>query len=90
MVRKLSLLAGFGAGYVLGARAGRDRYNQIADKAQQLWRDPRVQAKNNQAQRAAQEQVAHAAQTVRNKTTAATSSPSDGPAEGPGTMNEGL
>ncbi len=26
---KLSFLAGFGAGYVLGARAGRERYEQI-------------------------------------------------------------
>ena len=26
---KLSLLAGFGAGYVLGAKAGRSRYEQI-------------------------------------------------------------
>jgi hypothetical protein len=51
MAAKLTLLAGFGAGYVLGARAGRDRYDQIASKAQELWRDPRVQEKAGQAQR---------------------------------------
>ena len=28
-VAKLSFLAGFGAGYVLGSRAGRERYEQI-------------------------------------------------------------
>jgi hypothetical protein len=50
MAGKLMLLAGFGAGYVLGARAGRDRYDQIAGKAQELWRDPRVQHKAGQAQ----------------------------------------
>ena len=50
MAGKLTLLAGFGAGYVLGARAGRDRYDQIARKAQALWRDPRVQEKAGQAQ----------------------------------------
>jgi hypothetical protein len=50
MAGKLTLLAGFGAGYVLGARAGRDRYDQIAGKAQELWRDPRVQQKAGQAQ----------------------------------------
>jgi hypothetical protein len=50
MAGKLTLLAGFGAGYVLGARAGRQRYDQIAGKAQELWRDPRVQAKAGRAQ----------------------------------------
>ena len=32
---KLSFLVGFGAGYVLGARAGRERYEQIRG----LWSD---------------------------------------------------
>ncbi|MCW2776048.1 MAG: hypothetical protein JWN91_4374 [Nocardioides sp.] len=50
MAGKLTVLAGFGAGYVLGAKAGRERYEQIAGKAQQLWRDPRVQQKAGQAQ----------------------------------------
>jgi hypothetical protein len=50
MAGKLTMLAGFGAGYILGARAGRERYEQIAGKAQKLWRDPRVQAKAEQAQ----------------------------------------
>lgn len=31
---KLTALAMFGAGYVLGSRAGRDRYTQIRDLAQ--------------------------------------------------------
>jgi hypothetical protein len=50
MAGKLTVLAGFGAGYVLGARAGRERYEQIAGKAQELWRDPRVQQKAGRAQ----------------------------------------
>jgi hypothetical protein len=50
MAGKLTVLAGFGAGYVLGAKAGRERYEQIAGKAQELWRDPRVQQKAGQAQ----------------------------------------
>ena len=45
MAGKLTLLAGFGAGYVLGARAGRDRYDQIVGKARGVWEDPRVQEK---------------------------------------------
>jgi hypothetical protein len=50
MAGKLTLLVGFGAGYVLGARSGRERYDQIVDKARELWRDPRVQEKADQAQ----------------------------------------
>ena len=58
MVGKLKWLVGFGAGYVLGARAGRARYDQIAGKAQQLWSDPRVQAKAGRAQQVVREKVA--------------------------------
>jgi hypothetical protein len=35
--------------YVLGARAGRERYDQISALARSLWRDPRVQKKASQA-----------------------------------------
>lgn len=49
---KMSLLVGFGAGYVLGARAGRERYEQIAGKARQVWSDPRVQERAGKAQEA--------------------------------------
>jgi hypothetical protein len=45
MRNKLMLLIAAGAGYVLGARAGRERYDEIADKANKLWTDPRVQEK---------------------------------------------
>ncbi|MFX0538614.1 YtxH domain-containing protein [Ornithinimicrobium sp. Y1847] len=45
MVNKFWLLIGAGVGYVLGARAGRERYDQIADQANKLWTDPRVQDK---------------------------------------------
>ena len=40
---KIVTLAAAATGYVLGARAGRQRYEQIADQAQRLWHDPRVQ-----------------------------------------------
>lgn len=49
-MRKLTLLAGVGIGYVLGSRAGRERYEQIKSKAQQTWQDPRVQEKAAAAQ----------------------------------------
>ena len=43
MVRKLTLLVGFGAGYVLGAKAGKERYNQIESKVRDLMGQPAVQ-----------------------------------------------
>lgn len=44
-MNKILLIVGAAVGYVLGARAGRERYDQIADRANQLWTDPRVQEK---------------------------------------------
>jgi hypothetical protein len=43
-VAKLSFLAGFGAGYVLGARAGRERYEQIRRGWENAKDDPRLQS----------------------------------------------
>ena len=43
-VAKLSFLAGFGAGYVLGSKAGRERYEQIRRGWEQAKDDPRLQS----------------------------------------------
>lgn len=43
MMKKLSFVLGAAAGYVLGARAGRQRYEQIAQQAQRLWQSEPVQ-----------------------------------------------
>jgi len=40
---KIMMTAAFGAGYVLGTKAGRERYEQISAKAQELWGHPKVQ-----------------------------------------------
>lgn len=40
---KLIFIVGLGIGYVLGARAGRQRYEQIASAAEKLWNSPAVQ-----------------------------------------------
>ncbi|MCP2310494.1 hypothetical protein FHR36_003627 [Kitasatospora paracochleata] len=39
----MTLIVGVGIGYVLGARAGRQRYEQIAAAARQLKENPKVQ-----------------------------------------------
>lgn len=64
---KLTIVAAFGAGYVLGARAGRERYDQIASKTQDVWRDPRVQRKASQAQDVAAQKAYQAASVVGEK-----------------------
>ena len=40
---KLLFIVGLGVGYILGARAGRPRYEQLKAKATEAWGDPRVQ-----------------------------------------------
>jgi hypothetical protein len=40
---KILFITGIAVGYVLGAKAGRERYEQIARSASKLWNDPRVQ-----------------------------------------------
>ena len=44
-MKKLSLLAAGFVGYVLGSRAGRERYEQIKKAATRVKNDPRVQEK---------------------------------------------
>jgi hypothetical protein len=43
VIRKLTLVAGFGAGYILGAKAGTQRYDQIMSKFRELAGMPAVQ-----------------------------------------------
>jgi hypothetical protein len=43
MRNKLFFLAGMGAGYVLGSRAGRQRYEQIAQASRRVAEHPKVQ-----------------------------------------------
>lgn len=50
MKGKVALLIGGAAGYVLGTRAGRERYEQMKRQAQGLLRNPTVREKASQAQ----------------------------------------
>lgn len=43
MKGKILFLAGLGVGYLLGTRAGRERYEQIKAAASKLWNAPVVQ-----------------------------------------------
>lgn len=50
MKGKILLVVGFGVGYLLGTRAGRERYEQIKASVSKLWNDPRVQRTVDQAE----------------------------------------
>ncbi|WP_207950214.1 hypothetical protein [Nocardioides ochotonae] len=67
MLKKLPLLIAAGAGYVLGARAGRERYEQIKAQAQKIGGDPRVQQAAQQAQDVVSTQASAAAGVAKEK-----------------------
>lgn len=50
MRTKVTFLAGFATGYVLGSRAGRARYEQIREAARAFARSPAVQSTASQVQ----------------------------------------
>lgn len=52
MIGKFSLLAGAAIGYVLGAKAGHQRYEQIMDRATKAWSSDPVQFKVETAKEA--------------------------------------
>ena len=54
---KTGLLLGFGAGYVLGARAGRERYEQIRQGWERFSGSPTVQRTAERTKEVAEEQA---------------------------------
>ena len=72
-MKKLLLLVAGGIGYVLGTRAGRERYDQIAGLATKVKNDPRVQDAAHQAAETAKAQ----APVVKDKVTSAASTAAD-------------
>ena len=72
-MKKLTLLIAGGIGYVLGTRAGRERYEQIKKAATRVKDDPRVQEKATQAADLAKEK----APIVKDKVAAAASTAAD-------------
>lgn len=65
MMKKLMFLGAGAAGYVLGAKAGRERYEQIAQQAQRLRSNPTVQKKMDDAKHVARDAAGTAAGKVR-------------------------
>jgi hypothetical protein len=76
-MKKTQLLVAGAVGYVLGTRAGRERYEQIKTGAKKLAGDPRVQSATHKAQDAVAAQAAHAAEMAKDKVSDAASTAAD-------------
>jgi hypothetical protein len=74
MFNKLTLAAGFGAGYVLGAKAGTQRYEQIVAKARELAGMPAVQNATATVHDTAGTLASKAKDTVNDKVSSVTGS----------------
>jgi hypothetical protein len=70
-IKKLTLLGTFAGGYVLGAKAGRERYEQIRDAANQFAGNPRVQEATARAEDLARETATKVTEDPRVKEAAA-------------------
>jgi hypothetical protein len=64
---KAAFAVGIAAGYVLGARAGRKRYDQIARISKSIWRQPVVQHTADAVQTQATNLGAQARQAVQQR-----------------------
>ena len=60
MPSKATFLTGFAAGYVLGSRAGRARYEQIRSAARSFARNPTVQSTASSLQHQAEDALSTA------------------------------
>ena len=65
MKGKLLLIIAVAAAYILGAKAGRERYEQIMASVKQALNDPRVQEAATQAGETVKDTVKEKAQSVR-------------------------
>ena len=83
-MKKLILVAGIGIGYVLGTKAGRERYDQIRGTFNKVKDDPRVQEKAHQAADLAKEK----APVVKDAVTSAAGTASDKVASAAGTATD--
>ncbi len=93
-MKKLLVLIAGGIGYVLGTKAGRERYDQIRGTFNKVKDDPRVQEKAHQAADLAKEKapvvkdaVTSAAGTASEKVKSATSSSTPDPSIGDDKLN---
>ena len=74
-MKKLMLLGAGAVGYVLGAKAGRERYDQIAEQARKLRSNPTVQDKVDQAKHVAKGAADSAVEKAREQANGSSTTP---------------
>jgi hypothetical protein len=89
-MRKLTILLSGAIGYVLGSRAGRERYEQIKGLATRVKDDPRVQEKTQQAADLAKEKAPVVKEKVQGAATAASERVKDATSGGEGSLEDQL
>lgn len=52
---KITMAAAGAIGYLLGSRAGREKYDRLTEKAESLWNNPKVQQGTRRAKQKAAE-----------------------------------
>ena len=75
--RLMTLTVAAGGAYVIGAKAGRERYEQIKAGAGRIAQNPTVRATAGKAQEAAGQQAAAVAATAKDKVTDVASTAAD-------------
>ena len=71
---KILLVTGLAIGYVLGTRAGRQRYEDIKSAVGSFWNSPRVQKNVHQAEDYVKEKAPEVAKSVVAKATGSSTS----------------
>jgi hypothetical protein len=61
---KILFATGLAVGYVLGTRAGREKYDQLMRAARGFWNDPRVQRRVDQVEEFVREKAPEVAEFV--------------------------
>jgi hypothetical protein len=69
---RILLVTGLAIGYVLGTRAGRERYEDIKAAAGKFWNSPRVQKNVHQAEDYVKEKAPEVAKSAVAKVTGST------------------
>lgn len=64
MKGKILLVVGLGIGYVLGTRAGREKYNKMKAAVDKFWADPRVKQQVDNAQEFVKDRAPEVAEFV--------------------------
>jgi hypothetical protein len=76
-MKKLTLIAGIAVGYVLGTKAGRQRYEQFRSSARKVAQNPTVQAAAGKAQETMTHQATVAAEAVKETVASAAATAAD-------------